>query len=351
MDPEVRLRLPHYYAVLTGEKPARYRVARRMRAELKGDLDALWEEHRRLAQEMKGLMELGLKEVEGREPVKPSYMDLKAKIARETLHSCTFCEWKCRLDRYARRGFCRLDHRTRVSSFFHHFGEEPPLVGRTGSGTIFFTGCNFRCAFCQNYDISQDAYNGMEADTETLAAIMKMLSKERCLNVNLVGGEPTPNLHTILSALAMIDENVPILWNSNMYMSEGTMELISDIVDIWLPDFKYGNDECALRLSAIRNYFSIVTRNLKWARESGDMIIRHLVMPNHIECCTKPVLKWIAENLPPTLVNIMGQYRPEYRVARLPERYPDIARRPSWQEMEEAFSYASQLGIPYAPVS
>ena len=211
-------------------------------------------------------------------------------------------------------------------------------------------GCNFKCQFCQNYDISQDPYNGIDVDGRTLSGMMKVLNNDRCLNINLVGGEPTPNLHTILEALSRLDENIPILWNSNMYMSEETMKLILDVVDIWLPDFKYGNDECALRLSAASNYFKVVTRNHLLAKED-DIIIRHLVLPNHLECCTYPVLEWLARNLKDKLVNIMGQYRPEHIVARLPHRFPDIARRPYLSEMEKAMSYAKSLGLIYEPVS
>jgi len=126
-----------------------------------------------------------------------------------------------------------------------------------------------------------------------------------------------------------------------------------DIIDIWLPDFKYGNNKCAIRLSSAPKYFEIVTRNLKMAIEHGDMIIRHLVLPNHLECCTKPILKWIAENLPTdkVLVNIMAQYRPEYLVAKYPSRWADIARRPTHKEMLEAYTLAKNLGIVFEPVS
>ncbi|MEM2591266.1 MAG: pyruvate formate lyase-activating protein, partial [Thermofilaceae archaeon] len=145
--------------------------------------------------------------------------------------------------------------------------------------------------------------------------------------------------------------NVPLLWNSNMYMSVEALQLLLDIIDIWLPDFKYGNDECALRLSKVPRYFEVVSRNHKMAHDSGDMIIRHLVLPNHVECCTKPALKWISENCPRALVNIMDQYRPEHLVAFYPEKYREIARRPSPRELEEAYAFADELGLVWRPVS
>jgi len=134
-------------------------------------------------------------------------------------------------------------------------------------------------------------------------------------------------------------------------MSLDSMSLLEDIVDIWLPDLKYGNNNCAWRLSKVRNYWEIATRNIKRAHEAGDIIIRHLVMPNHIECCTRPVLEWIAKNAPRALVNIMDQYRPEHLVARYPKMYPDIARRPTQSEMREAYRIAKELGIVFEPIS
>jgi putative pyruvate formate lyase activating enzyme len=180
---------------------------------------------------------------------------------------------------------------------------------------------------------------------------MKSLRAEGVLNINFVGGEPTPNLHTIVEALNQLDVNVPMLWNSNMYCSEEAMQILADLIDIWLPDFKYGNDKCAVRLSKVMRYFEVVARNHEFAQLNGDMIIRHLVMPNHIECCTKPVLHWISEHCPRALVNIMSQYHPDYRVPAERSTYPDIARRPSAEEMRAAYRYADALGLVYSPVS
>jgi len=132
-----------------------------------------------------------------------------------------------------------------------------------------------------------------------------------------------------------------------MYCSVETMALLREVIDIWLPDFKYGKDSCARRLSLVEDYWEITTRNLEMAYNSGDMIIRHLVLPNHIECCSKPVLRWIGKKCPRALVNIMGQYRPEYLVARYPDRWPDISRIPTPEEMEEVYRYAQKLGILY----
>lgn len=219
---------------------------------------------------------------------------------------------------------------------------------------VFFAGNGILIHNCQNFDISQtEIYGGVEVSAKKLAIIQKELRVNGARNINHVGGEPTPNLHTIVESLKYLDINVPQLWNSNMYLTVESMKILVDIIDIWLPDFKYGNNECAMRLSSAPKYFESVTRNLKIAIKHGDMIIRHLVLPNHLECCTKPILKWIAKNLPKdkVLVNIMAQYRPEYLVAKYPSKWSEIARRPTHKEMVEAYSLAKSLGIAFEPVS
>ncbi|RLG82440.1 MAG: pyruvate formate lyase-activating protein, partial [Thermoprotei archaeon] len=220
-------------------------------------------------------------------------------------------------------------------------------------GTIFYGSCNFRCVFCQNYDISQlNPFTGIKAGPKELATIEEYLRLEGARNINHVGGEPTPNVHNIVASFKYLNVNVPQLWNSNMYMTPKTLELLSDLIDIWLPDFKYGNDACALKLSAVRRYYEVITRNLRSICESGDpIIIRHLVLPNHFECCTKPVLEWISENCRNALINIMDQYRPEFWVSLNPKRYPDIARRLRRDEINAVYEYADKLGLDYRVVS
>jgi putative pyruvate formate lyase activating enzyme len=181
--------------------------------------------------------------------------------------------------------------------------------------------------------------------------IIKSLRDEGAANINFVGGEPTPNLHVILASLNLTAVNVPILWNSNMYLTPEAMEILADVVDIWLPDFKWGNDKCAVKYSRVIRYFDAVSRNHATAYQNGDMIIRHLIMPGHVECCTKPILDWIAENCPLALVNLMNQYRPEYLALREPGKYAEIARRPTIDEVRRAYDYADELGIVWKTVS
>ncbi len=361
-DDEVRKRLSWYYRVMVDEAPAKFMLAKYFEIvedPTKLDYDNLWSLHDKTAMEFKSFWRRVLEgdldydrfRQEYRTLPPHSFLDLKIEIARRIIYSCVFCERKCRIDRTRRIGACRIDAKTYVSSWFHHLGEEAPLVP---SGTIFYGGCNFTCVFCQNNDISQHMpRDGVVVTARQLALIQRELRIHGARNINHVGGDPTPNIHTIMESFKYLDVNVPQLWNSNMYLTIEAMKLLVDVIDIWLPDFKYGNNRCAKRLSAIPRYFEVVTRNLRMAIENGDMIIRHLVLPGHLDCCTKPVLHWIANNLPrdKVLVNIMDQYRPENLVLKYPKRWPEITRRLRSDEIGEAYDYARKLGIVFEPVS
>jgi putative pyruvate formate lyase activating enzyme len=288
-------------------------------------------------------------------------------------------------------GTCKLAEESRVSTFFHHPGEELIYRGRLGSGTIFFTSCNMRCAFCQNGDISTDKDNGIVVSPRTLATMAWLLRMEGCHNVNWVGGEVTIHLHTIVEAISLLADlhpqdqdlraalpvksdyfarfrydpgkatyrgafNAPMLWNSNFFMSVPTMKILRVLMDVWLPDLKFGPGKCAIALSRTPWYWETVTDNIKMIYEWGeDFTIRHLVMPNHVECCTRPVLEWIAENMPDVPVNVMDQYHPDNfcdpRSAKYNPKYEELSRRPTSQEILRAFAYARELGLQFESLS
>ncbi len=255
--------------------------------------------------------------------------------AYEIYGRCHLCEHRCGIDRRERMGRCKARLGS-IASHFFHYGEEDVLVP---SYTIFFSGCTFNCVFCQNYDISQ-FQAGIYIEAEKLAWIIDGIVG-RARNVNWVGGEPTPHLPYILEVLEKCSANLPQVWNSNMYCSVETMDILKHVMDVYLTDFKYGNDGCAERLSKVKNYWEIVTRNHEIAYRQGEMIIRHLVMPNHIECCSIPVLEWIADNVPDAAVNVMAQYYPTYRAFE----YEDINRRISNEEYQKVYSHAVKLGL------
>ena len=267
---------------------------------------------------------------------KQSLLDLKIEIASRIFRNCYFCERRCKTDRTKKSGECKVKE-SLISSEFLHMGEESVLVP---SHTIFFSGCTFNCVFCQNWDISQ-RYNGIYIESKKLARIIDNRKKQGARNVNWVGGDPTPNLLYILKTIKEITQNIPQVWNSNMYCSNETMKLLDGVIDIYLTDFKYGNDKCAVRLSKIKKYTDIIKRNHKIAYKNGELIIRHLVMPNHIECCSKPILKWISENIKNSCVNIMAQYRPEYNAYD----YEEITRKITNNEFFEVCECAKKQQI------
>lgn len=361
-DEEVRKRLSWYYGVMTNKLPAKFMIARVVEVDdnpYSLDYDSLTDVKRRAKKEFEklfnqarsGRLTFDIFAREFKERPRYSLLDVDAALARLLSKPCRLCERRCMIDRSKRIGACRLDDKVYVHSWFHHLGEEAPLVP---SGTIFYGGCNFSCVYCQNYDISQVMPRYGEAtDARRLAWIQHMLRIHGARNINHVGGEPTPNLPIILESLLHLNVNVPHIWNSNMYMTVEAMDILVDVIDLWLPDFKYGNNRCAMRLSAIPRYFEVVTRNLRIAAESGDMIIRHLVLPGHVECCSIKVLEWIAANLPldRILVNIMDQYRPEHLVAKYPKRWPELARPVYREEVDRVCAYAKRLSIIYEPVS
>lgn len=230
------------------------------------------------------------------------------------------------------------------------------LVGRGGSGTIFFTGCNLHCVFCQNYEISQLG-EGREIPVEELAAWMLRLQEIGCHNINFV--TPTHQAPQIVEALALAREEglrLPIVWNCGGYESVEALRLLDGIVDIYMPDFKYGDSQVAARFSDAPGYFEVARAALKeMHRQVGDLevrdgiarrglLIRHLVLPGGL-AGTEKVLRFIAEELSrETFVNIMAQYYPTYKAWQ----YPELARRITPEEYREALEIARRLGLSRA---
>ncbi|MDP7081099.1 MAG: radical SAM protein [Candidatus Undinarchaeales archaeon] len=335
-DPGVRKVLGRYIDVAEGRSRARWLLARTVEIDPEA---ASAKEHAR------GLKELD--HVVAEDIVLPtasfSLLDLKARMAAEHYASCALCERRCSVDRNVDRGVCGAGTTPFISSAFVHMGEEPELVP---SGTVFFSGCNLRCVFCQNHDISRNPSAGEPADTQRLREAFTALVDRNVRNLNVVGGDPIPQLPAILKALTGMDENVPLVWNSNMFLTTEAMNILDGLVDVWLTDLKYGNDDCGSRLSGIERYFTVVTRNHRLASRHGELIIRHLVLPGHLECCTRPAMTWIADELgPDTRVNVMDQYHPDNLVSKNPERYSGLQRRLTKKEFDQAVALAREAGL------
>ena len=347
-DPMVKKILPRYVKVVEDKAIARFQIAKRIPCkrsiENLGE-EKLWRIHDELMKkfyEMMRTLDEGKKKLKEFKIPSRSLLDLKIKLTEEIMKSCELCERKCHVNRLeGELGFCRVGKGCLISSEFIHMGEEPFV---TPSHTIFFMGCTFHCQYCQNWNISQWYEAGYEISPKELAARIERRRGEGARNVNFVGGEPTPSLLCILKTLNVCNANIPVIWNSNFYMSEKTMKILEGIVDMYLSDFKYGNDECASRLSKVSNFFSICTRNHLFAAKTAELTIRHLILPNHVDCCSKPVLKWIAKDIKErAIVNIMDQYRPEYKA----HEYPEINRRITEKEFVEVVKYAKRLGLNF----
>lgn len=241
-----------------------------------------------------------------------------------------------------------------VSSFHAHFGEERPLVGYYGSGTIFLTYCNLKCLFCQNYDISHLG-EGREISREEFGSMMISLMRQGCHNLNFV--TPTHQAAQIVSSLPSAIENgldIPLVYNCGGYESVETIKLLDGIIDIYMPDFKYGNNESAKKLSAAPDYVEVAKEAVKeMHRQVGDLkidkrgiaqrglLIRHLVLPNGL-AGTREVMRFIAMEISKnTYVNIMDQYRPCYKAFE----HPPMDRRITGEEFEEAVRIAREEGL------
>ncbi|MDA8169181.1 MAG: radical SAM protein [Nitrospiraceae bacterium] len=345
--PLIRKIFPRYRKIVQGRLPAAFQIAKRIEAEFDGrtDVESLWDMHGKLANifhETRKRIDAGEMELDSLKTGGKSLLDLKLLLVEKVMEDCRLCERRCGVNRWAGElGACRVGSRCLISSEFMHMGEEPYI---SPSHTVFFMGCSFHCQFCQNWMISQWYEKGTEVEGKHLAEIIGKRKKEGARNVNFVGGEPTPQLFWILEALKHCDANIAAIWNSNMYMTERTMGILDGAVDMYLSDFKYGNDACAFRLSKVKRYFEVCSRNHLAAADRAEVTVRHLVLPGHIECCTKPVLEWIAGNIKDRcLVNLMDQYYPCWR-ARL---YPDINRGITAEEFEAAVSFASRLGLNF----
>ncbi|OPL17301.1 MAG: radical SAM protein [delta proteobacterium ML8_D] len=294
---------------------------------------------------------------------KPGYLELfengelerRVDKAWESLTCCNMCPHLCRVDRLeGEQGFCGATDQAVVASYGPHFGEETPLVGRKGSGAVFFSWCNLRCLYCQNYEISHLGA-GRAVSTELLASCFLSLQKDGCHNINLV--TPSHMVPFILKALLQAAKgglSIPLVYNTGGYDSIRTLRLLDGIVDIYMPDFKYWDKDVGEHLSNIANYPQVAKKAVKeMHRQVGELIlgpdgvaqrgllIRHLVLPGGLSD-TGSVLKYIAEEISPnTYVNLMDQYRP----CGMAHKYPPLDRRISPDEFAEALRAARDVGL------
>lgn len=286
-------------------------------------------------------------------------LEERAQAARARLESCDLCAHRCLTDRLAgaEGAFCRTGARARVASYGPHHGEEAPISGTRGSGTIFFAWCNLRCLYCQNAELSHMG-EGREVDAQELATMMLELQERGCHNVNLVS--PSHVVAPILEALVLAADaglRVPIVYNTGGYDALETLRLLEDVVDVYMPDAKYADDAQAARHCGVSDYASVNRTALReMHRQVGDLVlnargvatrgllVRHLVLPAGL-AGTDSVLRFIAEEISQdTFVNVMGQYRPCHEAHVV----PTLSRRPTRDEMSRARELARSLGLARA---
>ncbi len=271
------------------------------------------------------------------------------------LEECCLCPRHCGVNRLAdESGKCHITKQVVVSSYGPHFGEEAPLVGKHGSGTIFFTYCNLQCVFCQNYTISQLG-EGSVTNREELARMMLSLQAKGCHNINLVS--PTHVVPHILDALELavsMGLYLPLVYNCGGYDSVKTLELLDGIVDIYMPDMKYSDEKIAEQLSGIKDYPEVNKAAIReMYRQVGNLqideediaqrglLVRHLVLPNRL-AGTKEIVRFLAREVSTsTYLNIMAQYRPCYKAFDKPL----LSRPVNRQELKEAIDLAHQQGL------
>lgn len=297
-------------------------------------------------------------------PVGPRYLESlrtgtlarSAAEARRHLSACDLCARRCGIDRM--RGVagaaCRTGALAVVGSYGAHFGEETPLSGRRGSGTIFFAGCNMRCLYCQNWQLSWKN-DGREVSSAELAEIMLRLQDDGCHNINLVS--PSHVVAQILEALMIAAGRglrLPLVYNTGGYDSPEALALLDGVIDIYMPDIKYGDSEAARKYSKVRDYVEANEAAVKeMHRQVGDLLlddnglavrgllVRHLVLPSDIAGSDR-VLRFLADEISAhTYLNIMAQYRPQYRAGDKPE----LDRRPTWREVARVFELARRYGL------
>jgi putative pyruvate formate lyase activating enzyme len=292
----------------------------------------------------------------------PHYVELyqrgelaqRAARARKHQHDCDLCGRHCRVDRRENVGACQTAQQAWVASFGPHHGEENPLRGWNGSGTIFFGWCNLRCIYCQNHDISHAAA-GRPMSSEGLAAVMVALQEMECHNINLVS--PSHVVAEILEALVIAVEHglhLPLVYNTGGYDSLESLKLLDGVVDIYMPDMKYGDSATGRKLSKVPNYVAVNQAAVReMHRQVGDLVldeegiaqrgllVRHLALPNGLSSSNQ-VFQFLAEEVSPdTYINIMDQYRPAFKAKQV----HTINRRPTTAELDQAYQAASQSGL------
>jgi putative pyruvate formate lyase activating enzyme len=244
---------------------------------------------------------------------------MRAKTAGRAIANCNLCPRQCGVDRTAgQKGYCGLDDAVRCYREVVHYGEESELVP---SHQIYFTGCNLRCEYCAVTEWNQQPLAAKEVNFSEMVETITLRQREGAKTLNLLGGEPAVNLAGILELLGRLKPEIKVVWNSNMFYNDIVDELITGLIDVYLADIKCGNKECAEKLLGASNYLEVVRKNILKAVGKADVIVRHVILPGHDQCCLKPILEWLAAEVPDVKLSLQDYYVPPIPAMSAPAEY------------------------------
>jgi putative pyruvate formate lyase activating enzyme len=259
------------------------------------------------------------------------------------LADCRFCAHDCGVNRLAgESGLCHAGAEARFFSAQTEVSDELELIP---TFAMTLSGCDLRCDFCITGASSWNPRAGASFDAQTMAARAKTALQDGARTIMVLGGEPTIHLPAALEFVSLLPETAKLVWKTNAHGSAQARELLDGMFDVWLADYKFGNDTCARRLAKVPDYVRVVQENLRWAADHSELIVRHLLMPGHVECCWKPVAEWLAANLPGVKVNLRSGFWPASHAAR----HIELQQTVSADESRHAFRFAQDLGLNLIP--
>jgi putative pyruvate formate lyase activating enzyme len=267
----------------------------------------------------------------------------RARIARAMLADCRLCAHECGVNRLVgEAGLCHAGAEARIFMAQAEVSDELELIP---TFAIALSGCDLRCDFCITGGPSWNPRAGKPVPLEILAGQARAALANGARTIMILGGEPTIHLPAALEIVAALPDPAKLVWKTNAHGSAQARELLDEMFDVWLADFKFGNDACAQRLAKVPDYVRVVRENLLWANEHSELMVRHLLMPGHVECCWQPVAEWLAAELPGVKVNLRSGFWPAWQAAR----HPELRGTVSAPESDRAVDLARRLGLNLVP--
>ena len=275
--------------------------------------------------------------------LRPALARERARLARAMLADCRFCAHDCGVNRLAGEiGLCHAGAEARFFSAQVEVSDELELMP---TFSVALSGCDLRCDFCITGAGSWNARAGLGFNAAAMAERAKAALQNGARTIMVLGGEPTIHLPAALEFVSRLPDSAKLIWKTNAHGTAQARELLDGMFDVWLADFKFGNDACAQRLAKVSDYVRVVQENLLWAKAHSELIVRHLLMPGHVECCWRPVAEWLAANLPGVKVNLRAGFWPAWHARRHVELQSPI----SSAENDFAFGLAQELGLEFNP--